>query len=119
MDGLSGIGIVASLQGGAALLTGLVVNGVTLAWPERPPWAAWALAMVLGILFTALVAVATLPEGTPWTVRTFAQVAIVGIITGSAAAGVNSTQRKADEGRIAAVQQEIDAERIRTKVGWK
>lgn len=120
MDGLiTGINTIGPLFGAAAYLTNLIVNGITLAYPSRPTWAAWLMAMSVALLATMILAGATLPLATVWDRQVWSQIVLVGLLAGAGASGANSVQRKADETRVQAVRDDAAAERIRTITGGR
>jgi hypothetical protein len=80
---------------GAAYVTGLLVNGFTLLSPARKSWVAFALALVIGIVATAVLTLATVPADVVLTRQSYAQIVIVGIFAAGGAAGASVTQSSA------------------------
>lgn len=97
---LSQFGAVGALALGAAYLTQLVVSGLTQYWPDRPVWLPWLASLLLGMLFVALLALATgaLDQALP-TGQVVAQVVIVGIVAGGGAGGANAAAAAAERKR--------------------
>lgn len=94
-------GPIGGLLFAAALLIGWIISGLTLVWPQRPPWAAWALSLVLGPVVVAGLALAqglvyAVPVPMPQLV---AQVIIIGIGAGLIAAGQQATAVSAERKR--------------------
>ncbi len=97
---LANLGEIGALLGSAAYFAHLSVNGVTLAFPKRPPWIALAGALAFGILFTTLLAISNgvvFHNGSM--VQTIAQITLVGIAAGAGAAGTSVTQASAEAKR--------------------
>lgn len=93
-------GDVLALIGVAASgITNGLVNGLTLAWPSRPKYVAFLAALLVGIVAAILGAFAYFPPFEPFTRQTWAQVIIVGIGAGLAAAGLGVTQASAQSRR--------------------
>lgn len=83
----------------AAYIVGLLVNGFTLFRPGRASWLAFGIALVIGILATAVLALATLPPDVALTRQSYAQMVIVGIFAAGGAAGSAVTQASATSKR--------------------
>jgi MFS family permease len=96
MDDLGGMIVSAT---SAAYVTSLLVNGFTLARPERRSWVAFALALLIAILTTLILAFATLPPDLVLTRKDYAQIVIVGIFAAGGAAGSSVTQASAEAKR--------------------
>ena len=94
----------------AAYVTGLLTNGFTLFSPERPSWMAFALALMIGILATGVLAMATLPASEPFTRQSWAQIVIVGIFAAGGAAGGAVTQASATSKREQATAGKVVAD---------
>jgi hypothetical protein len=99
---LSQFGVIGALATSAAWLVQLIVSGLTLAQPGRPSWLPWLASVLLGIVFVALLALATgALDGTlPWP-QLAAQVVIVGIVAGGGAGGANAAAAAAERKRQA------------------
>lgn len=100
MEQAMNLGAVGALLGGAAYFTNLTVSGITLAFPKRPSWVAFVSALLLGVCYAALLAIANgalLSE--PITGQAVAQVLLVGIAAGGGAAGATVTQTSANNRR--------------------
>ncbi len=113
------LGTIGALLGSASYFTHLIVNGLTLGWPKRPSWLAWLAALLLGVLMTCLLSLATLPADTPWTRQTMAQIVLVGLAAGGGAAGASVTQASATAKRKVALggqQPEPDPETQQARV---
>jgi MFS family permease len=102
MDDLSNMIVSAT---SAAYIAGLLVNGFTLAKPDRPSWMAFGLALVIAVLATGLLALATLPPDYGLTRQDYAQIFIVGIFAAGGAAGGSVTQSSATAKREQATKQ--------------
>ncbi len=83
----------------AAYLTGLLVSGFTLFSPGRKSWLAFGLAVVIGIIATGVLALATVAADVVFTRQTYAQIVIVGIFAAGGAAGASVTQASATSKR--------------------
>src|SRR6266545_3452141 len=97
---IANLGEIGALFGSAAYFTHLSINGITLALPRRPSWTAFAGAMGFGVLFTILLAIASGVVVTDHvTGQVVAQIVLVGISAGGAAAGTSVTQASAEARR--------------------
>lgn len=96
MDELGGMIVSAT---SAAYITSLLVNGFTLARPDRRSWVAFALALGIGIIATGLLAFATLPPDIVFNRKDYAQIVLVGIFAAGGAAGSAVTQASAESKR--------------------
>ncbi len=97
---ITNLGEIGALLGSAAYFTHLTINGITLAFPKRPSWAAFAGAIGFGVLFTILLAIASGVAATDQvTSQVVAQIILVGISAGGAAAGTSVTQASAEARR--------------------
>ena len=97
---LSTFGTIGTLALGAAYLDQLVVSGLTQYWPDRPVWLPWLASLVLGIVFVALLALATGAfDGTLPAAQLTAQIVIVGIVAGGGAGGANAAAAAAERKR--------------------
>jgi predicted RND superfamily exporter protein len=79
----------------AAYITNLLVNGFTLISPSRRSWVAFGVALLIGIVATFVLALATLPADQALTRQDYAQMVIVGIFAAGGAAGSSVTQASA------------------------
>lgn len=89
------IGTIATYGAGGAFLAHWLTNGLTLSRPDRPSWMAFLVAAVLSIGFVAVLTVANLPDGTPFTPRVWANIVIVGLLGAAGAGGASVTQASA------------------------
>lgn len=105
MDDLGGMIVSAT---SAAYITGLLVNGFTLARPDRRSWVAFALALLIAIVATAVLAFATLPPDRLFTRQDYAQIVVVGIFAAGGAAGHSVTQASAEAKRARRATTEPD-----------
>jgi len=97
---IANLGEIGALFGSAAYFTHLTINGITLAFPKRQSWAAFAGSLIFGVFFTILLAVASGVAATDRiTMQVVAQVVLVGISAGGAAAGTSVTQASAEAKR--------------------
>jgi hypothetical protein len=103
---------IAAYGTGGAFLANWVVNGLTLAAPERPSWIAFVAAAVMSILFVGLMTVAGAPPDTVWTAQIWANVVIVGLLGAAGGAGANwtSTSANAKREKALAAKQTIEPE---------
>lgn len=90
---------VVLITGAAGGLANGIVSGITMAFPDRPKWVAFALAMLVGILVAGIAAFAYLPPDVPFNRQMVAQVIIIGIGSGLAAAGLSVSQASAQSRR--------------------
>src|SRR4051794_9550743 len=94
---VANLGEIGALFSSAAYFTHLSISGITLAFSKRSSWIAFGGALGFGVLFTALLAVAS---GTvlnhPFTAQVAAQVILVGVAAGGGAAGTAVTQSSAE-----------------------
>ena len=90
------LGTIGALLGSAAYFTHLAVNGLTLVHPGRKSWSAWLAGIVVGILMTLLLSLATMGSKIEWTPQTYAQIVLVGLAAGGGAAGAALTQTSAE-----------------------
>ncbi len=98
---IANLGEIGALFGSSAYFTHLTINGITLAFPKRQSWAAFAGSLVFGVFFTILLAVASGVAATDQiTTQVVAQIVLVGISAGGAAAGTSVTQASAEARRI-------------------
>lgn len=102
---------------GAAFITNLLVNGFTLVSPTRKSWVAFALALVIGIIATALLTLATVPADLVLTRQSYAQIVIVGIFAAGGAAGASVTQSSATAKREQATGSTSEPDPMTAKPG--
>lgn len=107
MDELGGMIVSAT---SAAYVTNLLVNGFTLVSPGRRSWVAFAVALVIGIVATGVLALATLPADAVLTRQDYAQMVIVGIFAAGGAAGSSVTQASATAKREQATAATVTTE---------
>jgi signal transduction histidine kinase len=91
--------IVGLITAAASGITNALVSGVTMFWPTRPKYAAFVLALVLGVLVTLLAAIAYLPATATLDRQAFAQIVLAGLGSGLAAAGIGVSQASAEAKR--------------------
>jgi hypothetical protein len=101
---MENLGEIGALLSSAAYFTHLSISGITLAFPKRPSWIAFGGALGLGVLFTALLAVASgAILSHPFTSQIVAQIILVGVAAGGGAAGTAVTQSSAEAKRQHAI----------------
>lgn len=103
---------VAVLLPGITALVQVVLNFVTGAWPTRPTWAAYLIAVVCGIGGAFLIATA---QRLLIDQAVAAQLVIVGVMGSAAAAGINYQSTRSEALRQGELQRQpalIDTERI-------
>lgn len=94
MDPTLSFGAVGALFASAAFFVGILVAGITFAWPLRPSWLPWLVSMVLGPAVTFGLAKA---NGLSFTEAMYYQCLFVGLMAGASAGGYNQMTRKGDE----------------------
>lgn len=99
MDAVPAAILTMSLAGG--YLAQVLVNIVTIAYPNRPSWVAPVAAVVFGILACALVTFATLPASVTLDRQLVATIIGAGILSAGAASGAVATTNTADAKRKA------------------
>ena len=97
MEAAMNFGTLGALLGSAAYFTNLTVSGITLAFPKRPSWLAFASALLLGILYVALLSIANgmSLNGTNMG-KAIAQVLLVGGAAGALVAHTSANARRQD-----------------------
>lgn len=90
---------VVLITGAAGGLANGIVSGITMAFPDRPKWVAFALAILIGVVVSGVAAFAYLPPDVPFNRQMIAQVIIIGIGSGLAAAGLSVSQASAQSRR--------------------
>jgi hypothetical protein len=90
---------ITTFGAGAAFLSHWIVNGLTLAQPERPSWLAFVASAVLSILFTFLLTLANVPATFAFDRNVIAQVVLVGLLGAAGAGGASVTQAAAEAKR--------------------
>jgi hypothetical protein len=94
MDPTLSFGAIGALFASAAFFTGILVSGITFAWPLRPSWLPWLASMLVGPLITLGLAKA---NGIAFAEQVYYQCFFVGVMAGASAGGYNQMNRKGEE----------------------